>query len=210
MSCKNFLSILGAVALFVSGPASAAMIDFTSDAFAAADGLSSYETEVDGVAVTLEADPFSAVLTHSDSGFGIDGFTRYDDPGVIDSIERLTISFDTVQIIDEVYIDLLAETGEVGYYRLDDGDLRRFDSTGAVDGALALEIGEASSSIELIGFSWQVFGYSSALPSDFTVAGILTSGDVLPATVRPMPEPGSLAMFSLGGVLVGLAVRRRV
>ena len=208
MPGKNLASTLAAVAYLAAGPASAALIDFTSDAFAAAGGRESYTTSVDGLTVTIDASPWGATLTHGDSGLGIDGFTRFDDPTVIDSIERLAISFDSAQLIEEVHVDLLSESGEVGYYRLDDGVLRRFDATAAIDGALVLEIGELSERIELIGFSWQVFGHPEAAPSDFTVAGLRTAGGVRPGT-RPIPEPGSLAMFGLGGILVGIAVRRR-
>jgi hypothetical protein len=208
MRNRSFAVAFAAAAL-AAGSARAALIDFTSSAFAAASGQASFSTTVDGVGVTLlEAKPVGAELNQSSDGLGVDSPWGVEDPGEIGIPERIVVTFDSKQFIDQVYVSqLFRESGwmgtinETGWYSIDGGDKVYFQASGDPSGLLAIAVGQAGTSIE---FGAKLAGGSH----DYSLAQL--SVRTFEGAVTAIPEPVSLAMLGAGGLLVGAALRRRV
>jgi hypothetical protein len=199
------------IVLALAGTASATLIDFTGSAFAGANGLASYSTTIDGVGVTLvEATPEGSKLTQSASGLGIDGpnWNIIDSTSQIDVPEQLVVTFDQAQFVQEIYVsELYRESGwlgkinETGWYRIDGGDAVWFQASGDASGDLAIAVGKTATSIT---FGAKLVGGTH----DYALAGINVVG--LSPAVTAIPEPLSMGLLAIGGIVVGAAVRRRV
>jgi hypothetical protein len=197
-------------ATLISGKASAALIDFTSSAFAGATGLESFETTIDGVGVTLlEAKPAGAALKQTSEGLGVDSpwYVIGEDPGEIGVPERIIVTFDDAQFIDEIYVSqLFRESGwmgtinETGWYSIDGGDKVWFEAAADASGLLSIAVGKEGSSLE---FGAKLAGGSH----DYSLSALNVR--TLDGSVTAIPEPFSAAMLGIGGILVGAAVRRR-
>jgi hypothetical protein len=198
-----------AVVLAMAAGASATTIDFTSREFAGVTGLESYTTRIEGIGVTiLEARPDGAELYQTGEGLGVDSPWRLiDDPGEIGVPESLVIRFDDAQFIQDVYVaQLFRESGwmgrinETGWYSLDGGPKTYFEASGAADGLLRIAVGQSATTLE--------FGAKRAGGShDYSVAQINVR--TLGGSVTAVPEPISMSLLGIGGIVVGAAVRRR-
>jgi hypothetical protein len=198
-----------ALATLVSGKAGATLIDFSSSAFAAATGQESFSTTIQGVGVTLlDAKPVGAKLDQTSEGLGVDSPWGLEDPNEIGVPERLIVSFDNKQFIDQIYVaQLFRESGwmgtinESGWYSIDGGAKTYFEASGAADGLLTVAVGKSAQSIE---FGAKLVGGSH----DYSLAGLNVR--TLDGSVTAIPEPFSAAMLGVGGIVIGAAVRRRI
>ena len=198
-----------ALATLVSGKAGATLIDFSSSAFAAATGQESFSTTVQGVGVTLlDAKPVGAQLDQTSDGLGVDSPWGLEDPTQIGVPERLVVSFDSKQFIDQIYVaQLFRESGwmgtinESGWYSIDGGPKTYFQASGDPSGLLTVAVGQSAKSIE---FGAKLVGGSH----DYSLAGLNVR--TLDGSVTAIPEPFSAAMLGVGGLVIGAAVRRRV
>jgi hypothetical protein len=192
-----------------AGHAGATVIDFTGSAFSGATGRETFSASIDGIGVTvLEARPVGAELYQTSEGLGVDSPWGIEDPGEIGLPEQIVVSFDDPQFIEEIYVaQLFRESGwlgtvnESGWYSLDGGAKTYFEASGAASGLLTIAVG---SSAETISFGAKLAGLSH----DYSLSGLNVR--TLGAGVAAIPEPISIYLLGIGGIVIGAAVRRKI
>jgi hypothetical protein len=182
----------------------AGTIDFRSATFSGADNAATFSASAGGVTTTLTPDPREAKLYwDSTDGIGVRWSYETDE---IEAIEKLTVSFSTPIRVQEIMLtDLFYEDGylETGWYELDGGAANWFSADlsqipGSTNGVKLLSLDQTVSSIR-----FGAPGRFDGENHEFSVARIRFGA------AAPIPEPASGALLGLGGMLVGLAVRRR-
>ena len=205
------ISAVVAGLLLVAGNAAATLVDFSSSAFSGASGAESFTTTIEGVGVTvLEARPVGAELTQTSDGLGVDSpnWNLLDDASQLGVPERIIVTFDNAQFIEEVYVaQLFRESGwlgtinETGWFSIDGGDQVEFHASGDANGQLSIAVGAEATSIT---FGAKLAGGSH----DYSLSGLNLR--TISAAVTAIPEPISTALLGIGGIVVGAAVRRRI
>jgi hypothetical protein len=199
---KGFLAII--LALLLSGPVSAALVDFRdSGAFGAANYQPSFSTGINGYTVMLTALPNGARLYQdSTDGLGV----RYSyEADEIEGIERLAIGFSTPVRLSSLLITDLFNEGylERGSYQLNGtGSWITFQALtsqvpGSTNGELTVLFAPNTVASSI---AFRSPGYLASLNQrhEFSVAAIEASAVPIPA-----------AAWLLGTGVVGLAVVRR-
>ena len=198
------------VCLFWGHTAFAAMIDFTDEQWATADGEAEfYDAEL---GVTLNADPAGegAELNYSsNSGMGVD----LDDPWManvqIEGVEVLTVSFDEFVIIEDIFLTNLYDWGaiqiEVGEYTLEGEDPEQFVAENWYGDK---QVSVNSGPIKSITFK-AVGDWSGFADSGFSVEKITFS--LAGVSVPELDPTGAGSAFALifGGAIVLMGRRRR-
>jgi hypothetical protein len=206
---QSKLAALGFLAVLASsGTAFAANLDFTSAAFAAADGRGSFSTVAsDGVTVTLTAGPVWAgarLQQDTTDGFGV--ATILDsDPDEIEGTETLTISFSQGVTVSDVFITDLFNEGylETGSLSINGGQAVSFSASssqtpGLSNGQLTLDVDTVVTSLTFSAPSGGLFRQN-----DFSVRGV---NYTVPASATQVPElSGSAAPLALM-LLIGCAL----
>ena len=111
-------------------------------------------------------------------------------------------------VIEQIYVSqLFRESGwlgtinESGWYSIDGGNKVYFEASGAPSGLLTIAVGQSATSLE--------FGAKLAgLSHDYSLSKLNVR--TLDGSVTAIPEPISMAMLGIGGLVIGAAVRRRV
>ena len=202
MNVRSFLAATAAAIITVAGAnAEAATIHFGAAPWNAAHNLESYS--VGGV--TADADPLNAKLYHTAGvGLGVNFGILPLDPGEIETIETLTISFSQPTVLKSFTVTQLVAGertclpfvgcgrpyNEQGAFTLSNGFTSTFQALNA-DGSLTVEVGGGP-------VSWIRFAVPNVLDirHDYSVLSIET-----------VPEPAALVM--LGLAMVGGAARLR-
>ena len=185
-----------------AGSADAGWVDFTdADSWTAGDGVQTFSSTTEVGAVQFDATPPEGRLNFTDKiGLGIDcggcpveNPPRFDNPLLIDDGEAVLISFlDGPVTVHAVQLTEMAvfEFGKV----VDDENTAVW-----MFGDMSGELQQFSIGLEV---DW--IRIVPLTDSNFGLAAInVSSAD------RPIPEPGSSALFSIGALLVAFAIRRR-
>jgi hypothetical protein len=197
---SSLIALVAAHAL----PARALTVDLRDAAFAGADNQSSFTAVVDGLAVTTTALPHPDATLYWD---GVDGFgVRYGyEADEIEECEVLRITFSEQVYIEAIHLtNLFYEDGyiEWGAYEVDQtgasyGFAALPSQGGGTNGERTVDVGLFARTIEFRAPGrWQDQGH------EFSVAGIRYE-----KIVNPLPEPASIGLFAVGGMIAAGVLR---
>ncbi len=199
------------VMLLMASPAAATTIDFGDAEFSDAAGEQSWNTTVDGVGVTISAQPADdgAVIEHSGDGLGVDLNDGWAAGEQIEGEEVLTIEFDQVVDVEELTVTNLYDWGiiqiEVGTYTVD-GEVTEFTAESS-NGTLTVPVDAQPTTT----ISFRASGdWSGWLDNGFTLESISFSAvDSVSAVPELDPNAAPAAVAFVVGSALLLSERRR-
>jgi len=205
---KVLIPVLGC--LFLSSTAFAAYIDFTAQEWddAIGGGTPIASNNVDGIDVTVQAQPDGADLTYNgQDGLGIDYYDPFYLDDEIDHSEKMIVTFSEEISLDEVILSDYYFDDD-GWYMLGDTSGENFGDPIAMSlvtngGNQSLEIGASAGSI--------MFGVDNTFldhNNDYSVKGISFNSTTAVPELDLNAASSSLALL-FGGVLVLTGRRRR-
>lgn len=231
-------SLLIAAALLCTSIADAAIIDFTDRSIWGSSGSGAVTNSYDGLQVTLQAFNAAGATSYSNTAFdgsdsaicgslmcqsdgiGIGGDEVSFGGGPLETLDRLTVTFNQAVNVDSIWVlDLFAavrgDSGGAEVFQVAanglDGEWASWtgtDTSGAgllaatLDGATASSSSNVFTNVFSLSFFTTNLGlFSSPQNSDFALAGLevtaieAAAGELATVTV---PEPTSLGLFALG------------
>jgi hypothetical protein len=194
--------------LAFASPASAAVLDFTdASIFGILDGKSSESVEVEGIGMTVTANPTpDATIVQSEKGLGINSQDGYWAGRQIQGDEVLSIEFDEPQEVTEFTVTNLfnwvegefALQIEEGEFVINQGEVDEFSGEfTATDtyGKFSFDLTSISAASAVSSFSFNAKGaWTNVFDSGLTLASI---------TTNTVPEPDSGGLLVVMMVLIG-------